>query len=101
MSEKLIRIYKKFHVDEVKEHVLVCGDLSANCSKCSAVGIKTTADKCPECATTFKYVTFRNIKGNMPKIQKLINEKSDLVFIDYDDFKKATGSLKIEELFND
>ena len=101
MSEKLVRIYKKFHIDEIKEYVLVCGDLSANCSKCNAVGIKTNADKCPECSTQFKYVTFRNVKGNMPKIHKLIDERSDLIFIDYDDFKRATGSLKIEGLFND
>ena len=101
MSEKMIRVYKKVDVNQIKDHVLVCGDLSANCSKCNAVGIKTNATKCPECSTDFKYLTFRNIKGNMPKVYKLTEERSNLTCIDYDDFKRATGSLKIEGLFND
>jgi len=101
MTEKIIRIFKKFHIDEVKEHVLVCGDLTANCSKCNAVGIKLNSDTCPECGTEFKYVTFRSLKGNIPKILKAAYEKPNLIFIDYDDFKHATGALKIEDLFKD
>ncbi|MDP8266066.1 MAG: hypothetical protein P9M07_03875 [Candidatus Aceula meridiana] len=99
MAEKLIRIFKKFHIDEVKEHVLVCGDLTANCSKCSEVGIKLGSSTCPSCGTEFKYITFRSLKGNIPKILKAFEEKPNLIFIDYDDFKHATSSLKIEDLF--
>lgn len=101
MSEKLIRVFKKIDVEHIKQNVLVCGDLSANCSKCNAVGIKLGALKCPECSTEFKCITFRSLHGNMPKILKMIDERKDLMVIDYDDFKKATGALKAHDLFKD
>ncbi len=101
MSEKLIRIYKKFYADEVKSHCLVCGDLTANCSHCQALGLKLDAKTCPECQTPFKYITFRNVSGNMPKILKTIEQCPTMNVLDYDDFKRASGSLKIQDLFND
>jgi len=101
MNEKLLRIYKKFYIDEVKHHVLVCGDLAANCSHCNAMGLKLDLTACPECKTPFKYVTFRSLKGNMPKVLKIIEQHPDMCVIDYDDFKHSTGALKAEDLFKD
>ena len=101
MSEKLIRVFKKITVDSIKEHVLICGDLFGNCSKCNAMGIKFTSPLCPECGTEFKYMTFRSLHGNLPKISKMTEDRPSLQFIDYDDFKHATGALKAEDLFKD
>jgi predicted amidophosphoribosyltransferase len=101
MSEKLFRIYKKFYVDEVKSHALLCGDLTANCSKCNAMGLKLDSTVCPECKTPFKYVTFRSLTGNMPKILRIIDQHPGMCVLDYDDYKKATGALRAEDLFKD
>ena len=101
MNEKLLRIYKKFYIDEVKEHTLVCGDLSANCSKCNEMGLKLDTITCPECKTPFKYITFRSLKGNMPKVFKTVDQGGGMLVLDYDDYRHATGALKAEDLFKD
>lgn len=101
MNDKLLRIYKRFYIDEVKTHALVCGDLTASCSHCNALGLKLDAKTCPECHTPFKYVTFRSLSGNMPKIIKIIESRPDLCVLDYEDYKKATGALRAEDLFKD
>lgn len=78
---------------------MICGDLSASCSKCNHIGIKIEMAKCPECQTEFKYISFRTLKDNMPKILKLYDSRSELTFIDFDDFKKVTGAAKAEDFF--
>ena len=97
MSSKFIRVYKKLDINEVESHLMVCGDLAANCGKCKAMGIKFDMPKCPECQVEFKYITFRNIKENMPKLQKIHESSSHLTIIDYDDFKRLSGALKAEQ----
>ena len=39
MSDRFIRVYKKLNLDEVKEHLLVCGALSAQCANCQETDI--------------------------------------------------------------
>ncbi|MFA5059869.1 MAG: hypothetical protein WC676_04510 [Candidatus Omnitrophota bacterium] len=99
MNIKFLRVFKRVDVDDVKGHLLICGDLSASCSKCAAVGIKLDSSKCPECQTDFRYVTFRNIKENMPKVQRLSEPPLALSVIDFDDYKKITGAQKAEDFF--
>lgn len=97
MGEKLTRVYKKMDISSVKEHLMIYGDLSAACAHCNEMNFKLEATHCPECKTEFKYISFRNIKTHIPKIQKLLVERPKLVIIDYDDYKRNLGALKAEE----
>ncbi len=99
MNLKFIRTFKKLDIDDVKAHLLVCGDLSASCQKCNHVGLKFDTQKCPACATEFKYIAFRSLKDNMPKVWKISELRPEVNFIDYDDFKKVSGALRAEEFF--
>ena len=97
MSEKFIRVYKKFDVREIKSHLLIYGDLSASCAGCNKMDFKLETTHCPECHAEFKYISFRNIKTHFPKIQKLTSERPDLIIIDYDDYIRSVGAMKAQE----
>jgi len=97
MSERFIRIFKKFDIKEIGEHLLIYGDLSGNCAKCNAVNLKLDMKECPECKTDFKYISFRNIKSHLPKLQKIIQERPQIIFVDHEDFKKNLGAVKAQE----
>ena len=97
MAEKLIRVYKKFDVNDVKKHLLTYGDLSGTCTNCNKIDVKLDALKCPECQTEFKYISFRNIKVHLPKVLRIAQERPNIQFIDFDDYKSSVGSLKAEE----
>ena len=97
MSEKLIRVYKKFHVDEIKAHLLIYGDLGGSCAMCRKMDIKLDATHCPACKTEFKFIAFRNPRAHMPKIQKLHAERPQVAIIDYEDFTHHVGEQKARE----
>jgi len=96
MSSRFIRIYKHLDIDEIKKHLLLWGDLSGQCANCSQIGLKMEGFKCPQCQTEFNYLAFKNIKDHLPKIPKLLQERPQLVFVDYEDFKRISGALKAE-----
>ena len=96
MSQKFIRVYKKLDIDEISAHLIICGDLSSSCGNCKEVNLKYDMPKCPKCNTEFKYVTFRNVKDNIPKMQKIAEASPEMVLVDFDDFKRITGALKAE-----
>ncbi len=97
MSEKFIRIYKKMDMDEIKKHLLIYGDLSAQCASCQAMDIKLDMDKCPKCATEFKYISFRNVRNHLPKLQKITAMRPAIQFVDFDDYKRISGELKARD----
>ena len=97
MNYKFIRIYKKLDVTEIKEHLIIVGDINASCARCKNLGLKIDALQCPECQTDFKYMAFRKIKDHLPKLQKLSESRPDLVFVDHEDFERLAGALKAEE----
>jgi hypothetical protein len=99
MDKKLIRTWIDIDIDDCADHLLVVGDLLASCAKCSALDLKTDAKSCPKCETVFKYIAFRNPEENIRKMLKMRAENKDLVFIDYADFKKITGSMKARKFF--
>ncbi len=98
MSEKFIRVYKKYDVSKIKPHLMIYGDLSASCANCNHMGVKLENVHCPECNTEFKYISFRNIRVHMPKLQKLI-EQRPVAIVDYDDYQKNVGASKAEDFF--
>lgn len=97
MSEKLIRIYKKFYIDEIKAHLLIYGDLGGSCAACQKMDIKWETTHCPSCKTEFKYIGFRNPKAHMPKILKINAERPQVVIIDYEDYNHHIGAMKAQD----
>ncbi len=97
MSHRLIRVYKNLDIHEIKEHLLICGDLSGQCAKCQELGVKFDVPKCPQCGADFKFLAFKNIRDHYPKVQKLLSERPDLVLVDHDDFKRLSTAMKAEE----
>jgi len=99
MLKRFVRIYKNLDINELKEHLLICGDLSASCAKCREMGLKLEVSQCPKCGTEFKYITFINVRDNMAKMVKFSETRLSLLLVDYEDFKKLEGANKAKELF--
>ena len=97
MNEKFLRIYKRMNFVDIREHLLIYGDLAASCSKCKALDIKLDAVQCPSCQTAFKYISFRNIKHHLPKLQKLAETHPHIIIVDFEDYTRIAGQLKAEE----
>ena len=97
MSEKLIRVYRKLNVNDVKAQLLIYGDLSGSCANCNQMDFKLDLTHCPACRAEFKYIAFRNIKAHLPKIQKLLEERPHLLIVDHDDYTRTLGTVKAQE----
>ena len=94
MSERFLRIYKKFYIDEVKNHLLTYGALSGACANCKHMDLKLDVPKCPQCGREFKYIAFQNVRDHLPKMLKISQERPNMIFVDYDDFKRLEGEEK-------
>jgi hypothetical protein len=94
MSQKFIRIYKKMDINEIKGHLLIYGDLSAQCANCQAMDLKLDAATCPKCATEIKYIAFRNVRNHLPKLQKINETNPGIQFVDFDDYKRSITEMK-------
>jgi len=91
-----IRVWKEFDIRDVSEHLLVVGDIAGDCSKCRELGIKySSAKSCPKCGTDFKYVASRS-----REVRKILIKRPDLIFIDFEDYKKAQGKMKARDIFS-
>ncbi len=77
--------------------MLIYGDLSAACANCKKMEIKLDQTRCPSCQTEFKYIAFRNIRNHIPKMQKLLAHRSQMLIIDLDDYNRNMGALKAKE----
>ena len=97
MSQKFLKVFKKADIKDVQAHLLIFGDLSAHCAQCQAIDIKFNARVCPQCQTDFKYIAFRNVMHHIPKMYKISEERPDVVFVDFEDYKKNLGAIKAEE----
>ena len=97
MSQRFIRIYKKLDIHEIKKRLLIYGDISGACGNCQKIDLKLGTYQCPECQTVYKYISFRNIRDHLPKLQQLHEQRPDLLCVDYEDFKRLSGALKAEE----
>lgn len=95
---RFLRIYKQFYLDEVKTHLMTYGALSGMCANCKNMDVKLDMPKCPQCQTEFKYIAFQNIRDHMPKMLKVSHERPQIIFVDYDDFKKIEGEEKAKDI---
>jgi hypothetical protein len=77
--------------------LMVYGDISAACENCHTIDLKLDMTHCPQCKTEFKFISFRNIKTHLPKVQRLFDERRAVKIVDFDDYKRNIGALKAEE----
>ena len=99
-----LRTWQAFNLDEVEKHLLILGDLTGDCASCRELGIQhQTARECPRCKTSFKYVTSRRLETHPGErfqlASRLKGKRPDLIFIDYEDYKKTLGRKKAREFF--
>lgn len=93
---EFVRVWKEFDIQDISEHLLVVGDITGDCSKCRELGIDySNAKSCPKCETHFKYIACRT-----REIKKITKKRPDLIFIDFEDYKKALGKIKARNLFS-
>jgi hypothetical protein len=97
MNEKFLRVYKKMDVHEIKKHLLIYGDLSAQCAECQTMDIKLDMVACPKCGTAFKFIAFRNVRQHLPKLQKIHETRPEVQFVDFDDYTRIMGELKARD----
>lgn len=104
MRQELIRIWTEMDIEKVKKQLLLAGELSANCENCQHIGIDFIADKtCPQCQTAFKYIAFRkkqNKSEEFSAIRRLKEKRPDLIIVDYDDVKHASGKSRAQNIFD-
>ena len=90
-----MRVWKEVDIGDVSKHLLIAGALTADCSNCRELGINyANANSCPKCGTDFKYIASRT-----KEIKKIKQKRPDLIFIDFDDYKRVTGFMKAKDLF--
>ena len=104
MTRDYLRTFQEYDIENVKQHLLIWGDLSSDCAACRMLGIDAfTAGQCPQCGTPFKYVTSRRLETNPGErfhLAKRMREKRpDLIFIDYTDYSKILGQKKARDFF--
>ncbi len=104
MGKEYLRTFRSYDLDDVKQHLLIMGDLSGDCGSCRALGIDSySAGQCPECGTPFKYMTSRRLEANPGErfhwARRMQEKRPDLVLIDYTDYSKAIGHQKAREFF--
>ncbi len=97
MNEKFLRVYKKMDVHEIRKHLLIYGDLSAQCAECQTMDIKLDTTACPKCGTLFKFIAFRNVRQHLPKLQKIHETRPEVQFVDFDDYTRIMGELKARD----
>ena len=99
-----MRQWREFDINEVKQHLMLAGELTANCENCQQLAIDfNTQKRCPQCNTEFKYISFRTKNRKEEElfaIFRLQEKRPDLIVIDYNDIKWACGKTKAQDIFN-
>lgn len=90
-------MYEECDILDIKSHLIIYGDLSANCSQCQAIDIKLDATHCPQCQTEFKYITFRHPKSHLPKLARIKEKFPARKIVDFDDYTRLMGVWRAQE----
>lgn len=101
-----IRIWQSVDIEGIKKHLLIVGDIVADCANCRHLGIKYAEEKsCAGCKTEFRFITARNAVGSMKnmggQVKRIKDRRPDLTFVDYDDWVSITGKQNAREFFGD
>ena len=99
-----IRVWQSCEVEGITKHLLIVGDITADCANCRELGIPyALAKNCPKCGTDFRFITSRKA-GKLDRdrggtVKRIKDRRPDLTFIDYDDYKEITGKQQAREFF--
>ena len=83
---------------------MIVGDITADCINCRELGINWIETRnCPKCGTDFRFIASRNT-GKLDKnrggtVKRIKDRRSDLTFIDYEDYKEITGKQQARDFF--
>ncbi len=104
MAREYLRTYREYDIEDVRDHLLILGDLSADCAKCRAIGLDSgVVESCPQCGTPFRFVTSRRSEAHPDErfriARRILEKKPHLVFIDYTDYSKTLGHKKARDFF--
>ena len=99
-----IRIWQSCVIEEITKHLLIVGDVTADCANCRELGIAyADARSCPKCGTQFHFITSRAIskltRGPGAVVKRIKDRRPELTFIDYDDYKEMTGKQQARDFF--
>ncbi|MFH1505227.1 MAG: hypothetical protein ABIH08_07600 [Candidatus Omnitrophota bacterium] len=94
-----LRAWKRFELADIQEHLIVAGELSSECYSCRKIGLELIAKSCPECGSNFQYMSFRR-KVTPLFLNKVREQWPEVIFIDFEDFKKSVGKKDARELFD-
>ena len=99
-----LRIWQKCDIPEITKQLLIVGDLTADCTACRELGIDyVTAKVCPGCGVQFRFIAARSTgpldRERMGNVKRIKERRPDLTFIDYQDYKDATGKQNAREFF--
>ena len=102
MTNTWIRTWVEKDLKDIESHIIIIGELSSDCGVCKEIGLDISKDRqCPKCKAVFKYATSRlAAASNMDRysvIRRIRIKCPDLIFVDYDDYKKLTSKSKAEE----
>lgn len=99
-----IRVWQSCVPEEITKHLLIVGDITADCAACRELGIPyAEVRQCPKCGTTFRFIASRNA-GRLARhrgvtVKTIKARCPDLTFIDYDDYKEITGRQQARDFF--
>lgn len=107
MSQFYIRVWQEMDVEDLKRHLIIVGDLTADCAACRHLGIEYQGTRqCPGCGTLFNYITARTGgasgvtgKARGAAVKRIKDRCPDLVFVDYEDYKEITGKQQARDFF--
>ncbi|MBU1852778.1 MAG: hypothetical protein KJ957_01880 [Candidatus Omnitrophica bacterium] len=95
MSE-FIRVWKNVDMQDISSHLLIVGEIKGECSGCRALGIDyREAKTCPQCNASFKYIASRT-----KEVKRIKERRPDLIFIDFEDYKKVLGKIKARDFLS-
>ena len=99
-----IRIWQACNIEEISKHLLIVGDLTADCANCRELGIEYAHTKnCPKCGIDFRFIAARNTgaldRGRGATVKRIKDRRPDLTFIDYTDYKEITGKQQARDFF--
>ena len=99
-----MRIWQAVEAENVKKHLLIVGDITADCAACRELGIAyQQAKNCPGCGVAFHFITSRNATGGArmcgAEVKRIKDRRPDLTFIDYEDWKSITGKQAARDFF--
>ncbi len=99
-----IRIWQACDITNIAKHLLIVGDVTADCVNCRELGIDYAKTKiCPKCSTEFHFIASRHTGamdgGRGATVKRIKDRRPDLTFIDYEDYKQITGKQQARDFF--